>query len=151
MSAAPSIKPVESGDIETAVALLVAQLDEHEIVTPIDALRDVVREVVTDARHGFILLAMSGDRAVGIAYAAAHLSAEHGGILGWLEELYVVPDQRGCGVGSALLREVAARAQALDWRGLELEIVAGHERAVPLYERHAFLPLARARFSRIFD
>ena len=150
MAVAPSIRPVEAGDIETAVALLQAQLEEHEIATPPDALRAVVRQVVADPRHGFMLLAIVDDRAVGIAYAAAHLSAEHGGVIGWLEELYVAPDWRGRGFGSALLREVEYRARALAWRGLELEIVEGHERTVPLYERHAFQALSRARFSRIF-
>ncbi|MEO5722692.1 MAG: GNAT family N-acetyltransferase [Chthoniobacterales bacterium] len=151
MSDAPSIQPVAPRDIETAVALLEAQLEEHEIVTARDALHAVVREVVADSRHGFMLLAWADDRAVGLAYAAAHLSAEHGGIIGWLEELYVLPDSRGRGVGGALLREIAIRAQALDWRGLELEIVAGHERAVALYQRNGFRPQARARFSRVFD
>lgn len=151
MAAAPSIKAVEAGDIETAVTLLVSQLAEHEIVTPPDALHAVVCEVVSDSRRGFMLLAMAGDRAVGIAYAAAHLSAEHGGMIGWLEELYVSPDVRGRGIGAALLREVATRAKALAWRGLELEIVHGHERVVSLYHRHGFQPLLRTRFSRIFD
>ena len=130
--------------------MLQAQLREHDIETPAEQLRAVVTRVQTDARQGFILLAQNGTSPVGIAYAAAHLSAEHGGTIGWLEELYVVPDARGSGVGSALLREVIARAQALDWRGIELEVVAGHERAVPLYARHGFEAAHRARFTRIF-
>lgn len=151
MNAVPSIKPVEVDDVETAVALLRSQLEEHEISTTPDALRAVVREVVSDARCGFMLVAVVHDNAVGIAYAAAHLSAEHGGNIGWLEELYVAPEARGRGVGSALLREVEGWAQTLGWRGLELEIVQGHERAVSLYRRHAFHPVSRTRFTRIFD
>lgn len=150
MSAAPSIKSVEADQIETAVDLLEAQLLEHAIATSREALRAVIRQVASDPRYGFMILALVDDRAIGIAYAAAHLSAEHGGIIGWLEELYVLPAWRGRGVGSLLLEEVARRAQALDWRGLELEIVEGHERAMPLYARHGFQPLTRRRFSRLF-
>ncbi len=125
-------------------------MQEHEIATSADALRSVIERVISDARHGFILLANADGKPVGVAYAAAHLSAEHGGVIGWLEELYVTPDARGRGVGSALLTETASRARALGWRALELEVVAGHERAVPLYARHEFTLTARTRFTRVF-
>ena len=145
------ISTVSAATVETAVKLLQAQLREHDIETPAELLRDVVTRVELDARGGFMLLAQNDSEAIGIAYAAAHLSAEHGGTIGWLEELYVVPQARGTGVGSALLAEVIARAQQLAWRGVEVEVVSGHERAVPLYLRHDFRPVSRARFSRIFS
>jgi len=144
------ITPANPQSIPEVVALLSAQLQEHEIAVAEHALRDVVCAVLADSRHGFILVAEQRGRAVGIAYVAAHLSAEHGGTVGWLEELYVAPDQRGHGVGSALLEALGQRVEQLDWRALELEVVAGHERAVPLYVRHGFAALDRARFSRIF-
>ena len=137
-------------DVAAAVALLRAQLQEHDIETDEQGLREVVQAVVSDAEHGLILVAEQNGAPVGIAYAAAHLSAEHGGIIGWLEELYVLPEARCAGVGSMLLRALIERAQELAWRGLELEVVAGHERAMPLYRRYDFVPVERARFSRIF-
>ena len=144
-----TIRTAERKTAPAAVALLEAQLREHELA-PSEALRAVVDAVISEPRHGFILLARSAADFVGIAYAAAHLSAEHGGIIGWLEELYVVPGSRSGGVGSFLLEEVIERAQQLAWRGLELEIVAGHERAVSLYQRHGFASLSRARFTKLF-
>ena len=144
-----AISLAELKELDAVVGLLEAQLREHEIDTARHDLSAVAAAVMNDPRHGFILLAQAGPRPVGLAYAAAHLSAEHGGLVGWLEELYVVPDSRGSGVGSALLREVLARAAQLGWRGVELEVVAGHERAVPLYLRHGFTAVDRARFSRI--
>src|SRR4051812_17066542 len=141
-----SIRNVELADLDAATALFDAQLREHDIVTPVADLRGVVRAVVDNASHGFLLLALTEDAPVGVAYAASHLTLEHGGIIGWLEELYVAPESRGGGVGSQLLTEVIARAQKLNWRGLELEVVAGHERVVPLYLRHGFQSLSRKRF-----
>ncbi|HEX8281246.1 MAG TPA: GNAT family N-acetyltransferase [Chthoniobacterales bacterium] len=149
MSSPVSITAARAEDREAIVALLRAQLLEHEIDTPEHALREVVNAVVDDPRHGFILLAQQDERTAGIAYVAAHLSAEHGGMIGWLEELYVRPESRGSGVGSALLKEVASRAQQLGWNALELEVVAGHERVVPLYERCGFALLPRTRFTRM--
>lgn len=147
---APLVIALEPRHLEAAVALLEAQLAEHEMAQPADVLRAVTKSVLSDSRHGFMLLALAGDRPVGIAYAAAHLSAEHGGTIGWLEELYVLPEWRARGVGSALLKAVMAHAHDRQWRGLELEVVAGHERALPLYARHGFRALPRTRFSRIF-
>jgi len=140
---------VDRDSLEAAVARLQAQLAEHEMHPPAAALRGVVQTVIADARLGFLLLATSAGQPNGIAYAAAHLSAEHGGTVGWLEELYVIPEWRGCGAGSALLTEVTTRAQQQGWRALELEVVAGHERAVPLYQRHGFTRADRARLTRL--
>jgi GNAT superfamily N-acetyltransferase len=136
---------------EQAVALLEAQLREHDIETPRTLLREVVERVCSDPREGFILLARLPHVAepVGIAFAAAHLSAEHGGIIGWLEELYVSPEYRGSGAGSALLREVMVHAQERHWRAIELEVVQGHERVVALYERNGFTNAQRSRYTRL--
>jgi len=86
---------------------------------------------------------------VGAVFAAAHSSLEHGGTIGWLEELYVSPQSRGQGIGSRLMADVISRARQLGWRGLELEVVTGHERAIALYLRHGFQPLSRTRFVRV--
>ena len=146
-----SITALRSSDVDVAVELLTAQLEEHDIATSAERLRDIVQTVVADARYGFILLASADDHAIGIAYAAAHLSAEHGGVIGWLEELYVMPEWRGRGVGSLLLDDLVSRAQQLQWRGVELEVVAGHERAAALYLRRGFIATPRARYTRMFS
>jgi RimJ/RimL family protein N-acetyltransferase len=39
-----------------------------------------------------------------------------------------------------------SRARALKWRAVELEVVAGHERAARLYERVGFRKIDRARY-----
>lgn len=143
-----SLASAQAADV---IATLVrAQLLEHEIETPADLLHEVVDTVLADARHGFFLLASDDGETVGISYAASHLSAEHGGIVGWLEEIYVRPAWRGRGIGAALLKATVARAQELRWRGVELEVVAGHERAAALYLRHGFTPLRRTRYTRLF-
>jgi GNAT superfamily N-acetyltransferase len=148
MHAEISIAALDERSADAAVELLAAQLREHDICTVEHELRAVVDAVANDARHGFMLLASAGDQAIGIAFAAAHLSAEHGGVVGWLEELYVSRDWRGRGTGARLLAEVIARAEGLRWRALELEVVAGHERAAALYLRHGFVAADRARYTR---
>lgn len=145
-----TVSPATAEARDVIVTLLSAQLVEHEIETPADLLHSVVDSVLSDSRHGFILLAATDGEAIGVSYAASHLSAEHGGTVGWLEELYVRGEWRGRGVGSALLEATIARAQELRWRGLELEVVAGHERAAALYLRHGFNALPRTRYTHLF-
>src|SRR6516165_8841149 len=95
------------GNLDDVLVLFDAQLREHQMAPGTKALRDAVRTVISDARYGFMLLA-AGPRegAVGVAYASSLLSFEHGGVSGWLEELYVTPPWRGHGIGSRLLEKV---------------------------------------------
>jgi GNAT superfamily N-acetyltransferase len=134
-------------DIDAVSALLEAQLREHQMTPPADALRASTRTVTDDPRYGFILLAAGPDNvAVGVAYASSLLSFEHGGVSGWVEELYVTPARRGQGIGSRLLEGVISIAKELGWRALDLEVDTNHERAIALYQRHHFLPHSRSRF-----
>lgn len=144
------INPVDARKVDALVALFEAQLREHAIKTSHEDLRAVIQTVIDDKRYGFILAASAPDGSlVGAAYASSLLSFEHGGISGWLEELYVLPEWRGQGIGSQLLVAVIARATSLGWRALDLEVDATHQRAISLYVRHEFQPHSRTRFYRI--
>ena len=145
----PSISLLNAGQLESAVALFSAQLKEHGITRPAEDLRSVAQNVVADPRYGFIVLASTVEAGpVGIAYASCLLSLEHGGTSGWLEELYVLPAWRGRGIGSLLVAEVIRRAEELGWRAIDLEVDAGHQRAISLYLRHQFKLHSRSRLFR---
>src|SRR5947209_6778049 len=111
----------------------------------IERLVGVLEEVAADTRHGFLMLAQDNDRVVGVAYVAIIVSAEHCGPVAWLEELYVKPDHRHRGIGRALVTSVLERAQNTGIVAVELEIDAGHNRAISLYQRLGFRPLERSR------
>ena len=145
----PRMSLLDARQLDCAVALFSAQLKEHGITTPADDLRSVAQSVVADPRYGFIVLASTVEAGpVGIAYASCLLSLEHGGISGWLEELYVLPEWRGRGIGSRLVAEVITRAKELGWRAIDLEVDAGHQRAISLYLRHQFQLHSRTRLFR---
>ena len=142
-----------AGQIDGAIALFSAQLKEHGIATPAYDLRLVVENVVADPRYGFIVLASMDEvgPVVGIAYASCLLSLEYGGISGWLEELYVLPEWRGCGIGSRLVAELIRRAKELHWRAIDLEVDSSHQRAISLYLRHQFQLHSRTRLFQIIS
>ncbi len=84
-----SVTRLESADQDTVVGLLVAQTREHRIQVESESLSQVVARVLSDEQYGFFLVARADRDIVGVAYVATILSVEHGGPVGWVEELYV--------------------------------------------------------------
>ena len=145
-----TITLVDTETLDAVIGMLEAQLREHGIKRSREDLRAVTQTIIADRRHGFMLVARAPDGSpIGVAYASSLLSLEHGGVSGWIEELYVLPQWRGRSIGSRLIAEVVARAKELGWRALDLEVEASHLRAISLYARHQFQPHSRSRFYRI--
>jgi ribosomal protein S18 acetylase RimI-like enzyme len=144
-----SITPANAKDCPECARLLVAQLLEHGIDAPAAELVGVLQLVIADPALGFLLAAREQDRIVGVAYAATLLSAEHRGFVASLEELYVAPDFREHGIGTALLKAVIERAQSEGMKAVELEVDEGHRRVMSLYQRFGFRRLDRSRWLRI--
>lgn len=78
-------------------------------------------------------------RIAGYGLLAKTFSQEAGGAVVWIEELYVAPEYRGAGLGRDFLRFVRREVHAARYR---LEAERGNVRAVALYEREGFRPLA---------
>jgi GNAT superfamily N-acetyltransferase len=142
------VRLLKTEEVDAAVDLLGRQLREHGVKTDLGKIRSVIERIVKDDRLGFVLVALEkNQRPVGVALGCAFLGVEHGGMSGWLEELYVLPEFRQRGIGSLLIAEFIRVASALGWRAIDLEIT-GHQRAASLYERHGFTQLDRSRLSR---
>ncbi len=144
----PTIVPLANNQFSQIATLCEAQLKEHGIISSTDALVSSLRAVVEQPQFGFILVASTDSLAVGFAYASCLLSLEHSGWSGWLEELYVLPEWRGCGLGTQLLDAIIAGATERCWKALDLEVDADHQRVISLYARRNFLPVPRTRFVR---
>ena len=133
-------------DCRECAWLLVQQLAEHSVEASAEQLSCVLEKIVADAARGFVLLARENGRIVGIAYVATILSAEHCGLVAWLEELYVMPSHRSRGIGTALIAAIIDRARNAEIVAIDLEIDPRHSRAESLYRRLGFRPLNRSRW-----
>ena len=142
------IRRASPADRDATVALLVAQMRDHDIATPAARLAAAFDYVTADAARGVILLAWESGRAIGVAALSYAFPIEVGERIGWLEELYVEPSARERGVGTALLNAVLEAAAAAGAETVDLEIVIGHERVERLYTRFGFTRLPRAHWSR---
>jgi GNAT superfamily N-acetyltransferase len=130
-----------------AVLLLQAQFDEHQISLSSGGLDRAVAGLIEMPERGVLLLALDGDVPVGLAALSYTWTLEHGGLVAWLDELYVIPERRGQGVGTALLGAARKLATGAGCAAIDLEVDGGHRRAESLYQRAGFEPLNRSRWA----
>jgi len=142
------IRRATPDDLEEVVDLLAAQLAEHDIPIARADLALAADGILRVADRGFVLLAMEPGGPVGVACVSFSWTVERGGVVAWLDELYVVPRKREHGVGNALLGEAIGVAAAAGCRTMELEVETSHARAEHLYRRHGFGDLPRRRWTR---
>ena len=91
----------------------------------LDVGKSVAQRAATLRTHGratvpMTLIALSRDTLLGSASLIAHDMDTRMDLSPWLASVYVAPAYRGHGVGSALVRQVVARAAALDFPALYL-------------------------------
>lgn len=141
-----SITRLQAADQDAVVSLLVAQVKEHRFPSKSEGVAQVAARILSDEQYGFFLVARMGSDIIGVAYVSTIMSVEHGGPVGWLEELYVSPEHREQGVGSALLKAVLEQAREAGLIAIDLEVDVEHQRAESLYTRFGFRNLPRSRW-----
>jgi GNAT superfamily N-acetyltransferase len=91
----------------------------------------------------FALLAMDGDEAVGYAVVSFHDRDDThttGERFAELHSLSVLPDRRGAGIGTQLLRRVYAEVRAQGVEEMMIGVLATNDRVRRFYEREGFAP-----------
>ncbi len=102
-----------------------------------------VDEVLSGSPYAELYLLYSGqneDRPAGYAMTAKTFSNEAGGLVVWLEELYLRPDFRGHGLGSEFFAFIEDTYRGKAAR-LRLEVEEDNVAARCLYERLGYRPL----------
>lgn len=134
-------------ETDAVIALLTAQLEEHAIPLAPELLAAAVDGALADDGRALVLLAREGGRPIGVAYLSFQWTLERGGRVMWLEELYVLPERRGQGIGQRLLDAALEGARARGCLAVELEVEASHSRAANLYARAGFRALDRVHWT----
>jgi GNAT superfamily N-acetyltransferase len=143
------IAMAQTADTNAVVTLLAEQFREHGIGLGAEKLGEAVRGLVSDPARGAVVLARaSAPEPVGVAVLAYTWTLEHGGLVAWLDELFVAPAFRGRGIGRALLLRALDVARENGCRAVELEVDSDHGRAEHLYQREGFAMLARKRWAK---
>jgi GNAT superfamily N-acetyltransferase len=134
--AAVRIRPLVTSDLPTFLDLVDALADSLRLARPDAGARDrLARDVVADPPSFRVLLAERGGRAVGYAaYLEAYSTFLARPTL-YLEDLFVVPDERRHGVGRALMRALAREMERRGAVRMEWHVPAGNAATAEFYSR----------------
>lgn len=126
-----------SPDDAPAVAQLLHDFNtEYDDFTPgVEVLTQNAREMIAD---GDMIVLLAGDGPDGFAELRFRKSVWTAKLDAYLEELYVVPDLRGEGIGRVLLREAMDVARAEGAVNIELGTSDDDLAARALYESEGF-------------
>lgn len=149
MSALPPIRLAAQADVPAIYALIVElavyeREPEAVAITEADLLRDGWE---AQPRFSCLVAEVEG-RVVGFALYHPTYSTWAGRSL-YLEDLYVQPEHRGRGLGTALLARVAAEALEQDCARLDWSVLTWNEPAIRVYERIGALRLDEWRRMRL--
>ena len=130
---------------DVVVAMMRGLYAEDPASAPVDAARfpETIRMLLAHPERGRIMLLLESDEVRGYAVLIPYWSNEFGGTLVFIDELFVMPDVRGRGLGRGFVEWVKAE-RPYDAVAVLLEVSPANVRARRLYESLGFLPRANA-------
>jgi len=144
MQRSPSIRiePASPEDVPTLVTLVreLAEFERlgHEVRVDEDSLR---QHLFGPRPYAEAALAYAGAEVAGFALWFHNFSTFTGCPGLYLEDLYVRPDHRGCGLGEALLRHLARVAVARGCARFEWAVLDWNSRAIDFYRKLGAVPM----------
>ena len=139
--------PARADEASALTMLLAAQLEEHGSSLERGLLSERVADALSGDGRTLILVAREDGRPVGLAFVSFPWTLERGGKVLWLEELYVLPERRGRGIGGRLLAAALDVARERGCLAVELDTDGTHARAGNLYARAGFRPRERVHWT----
>ena len=106
--------------------------------------RDALTRVLAEPSLGRLSLILSRDGEIaGYLFLSFTFSLEYGGRTAFVDEIFVRPDHRAAGLGSAALRSALVTARAMGLTAVHLEAERSNPRAAALYVRLGFVDYDR--------
>jgi GNAT superfamily N-acetyltransferase len=126
------IRPADEADAAAVAQLLHDFNSEYDAYTPgVPALTERLGELLAEDA---IAVLLAGDPPKGFALLRLRPSLWASAEDAYLEELYVIPDRRGQGIGGALLDTALETARDLGANHFELTTGEGDKTAIALYK-----------------
>jgi GNAT superfamily N-acetyltransferase len=132
------VTPRRAGADEAEVVARLLDAFNREYATPTPGVRVLAARLRRLLPEGDVIALLAGHPAVGLALLTLRPNVWYDGPVGLLDELYVRPDLRGGGLGTALLH---ASEQVVRERGgavLEINVDGDDAAARRFYERHGY-------------
>jgi GNAT superfamily N-acetyltransferase len=151
MQVGGDIGPLRADEVDAVVELCRAFCAEDRHPFDADRVRAGLVGLLERPHFGTTLVLRQGPTPVGYAVVTLGWSLESGGLDALLDEVYVTPDRRGGGVGTALITAALDHARALGARRAYLEVEASNPAARRLYRRLGFVAEDSQMMLRWFD
>ena len=139
-----TFRPAAPGDEELMLSFIRALADYEHMTDQVVATPALLREWIFEKKKAEVLFALDEGRAVGFALFFHNFSTFLGRAGIYLEDLFVLPQERGKGYGKALLKELARIAvergcgrlewACLDWNQPSIDFYTKKMHAVPMEE-----------------
>lgn len=129
-----TVRPMQPGDFEPVLQMMLDFYASDALL--IHPEESVLRRTLSDAIEagpyveGFVFF--HGDAPAGYGMVAKSYSTEAGGPCVWIEDIYVLPQYRGQGLGTGFLQFVESRYRGWAVR-LRLEAEPENEKAIWVY------------------
>lgn len=137
-----TIRPATAGDTPVILGFIraLAQYErlEHEVVATETSLRQTLFGAHPYAQ---VVLACEAEKALGFALFFHNYSTFKGAPGIYLEDLFVLPEARGRGIGQQLLTWLARTAVARGCARLEWAVLDWNEPAIGFYKRLGAVPM----------
>ena len=142
-----SFDPVQVADADQLLCMARAfHAEEGHPITP--AGEAAVVQIACGEPFAPAWIVRHAGRNVGYVVITLGFSIEYGGRDGFIDDLYLVPEARGRGLGEQLLAFALGQAERLGITTLHLEAEVGNERAISLYREAGFVETGRLLMRR---
>jgi GNAT superfamily N-acetyltransferase len=137
------IRPAAPTDIPPLLTLI-RRYWEFEGIEGFAALRleVVLRELLAPQAPGAVFVAESHGALAGYLIVVLVLSVEHLGLMGEIDEFFVLPEERSRGMGAQLLAAAEAWLVRRGGVRLQLQLGSANARARAFYQRQGYAPRA---------
>ena len=139
-----TIRPAAPGDEELILSFIWALADYEHMSDQVVSTPALLREWIFEKKKAEVVFAEAEGRPVGFALFFHNFSTFLGRAGLYLEDLFVLPEERGKGYGEALLRHLARTAldrgcgrlewACLDWNRPSIDFYTKKMRALPMEE-----------------
>ncbi len=136
------IRPAEEKDLDTLAEMALEfetylmTMDDTFIsdVPPKKRFRRVLKQGLGDDKHRMVIALIEGN-VVGFADYWAYPEALHGGLSGYLNNIYVREDYRGKGLGTRIMDHLIQDAKERGVVAMHVPVLAKNGPAVEFYEK----------------
>jgi GNAT superfamily N-acetyltransferase len=144
------IVPAQVTDVPVILGMIKALAEYEQLTHEVTATEEDLRQSLFGPRPaGEVVLAYAGDAPIGFALFFHNFSTFLGRHGLYLEDLFVVPEWRGKGVGKQLLAHVASIAESRKCGRMEWAVLDWNESAIAFYRRMGAHVLDEWRICRL--